>query len=292
MNIDKFKKILEKKEDWFKNNPENGIDWINKKKIFIKSEKQNYDICFKLLSLNEEYIKLFPKISKEAFLAAEAVLEYTKLYDLFPQFHENLEFCKRLITFYYSKFDNNGNRIKPISNEYRPKFYKFIPESVAKNPEFLLELFLFENDNSLKTPESALAYFSELHPDIAEKTIKEYIYKKFLGRFEVPVKNYRETLDVGNPELADKIFSHEFCNSLKKIVGDKTKKEVEDVHNYNVFVLTDKEKLEWINKIEKRYNEQINNINDVDSESIKMKKAKDEKLNKKEQNMSDEHEIE
>ena len=79
---------------------------------------------------------------------------------------------------------------------------------------------------------------------------------------------------------------------MKKIVGDKTKKEVEDVHNYNVFVLTDKEKLEWINKIEKRYNEQINNINDVDSESIKMKKAKDEKLNKKEQNMSDEHEIE
>lgn len=275
MQISKFEKILEKKEEWFKNNPDKAIKWIKKKgvesKLILESK---FHVCAKLLTLNKKYLEIMPEISSNCNSAAEVVKRDIELYDLFPQFHNNLDFCQNLIVeehlSSYSE-DRAGYIYESYSNTYFQNYFKYIPDAVAKNPEFIKRLFRFDCENFNTTTNTAFSYFSKKNPSSAVEGVQDFVKEEFFTE-DISISKMRCTLERYHYEIANQVFSHEFCDELRQMTQARAKKEIEKATQKAEDKDQIQRNIEKLNRIEKDYKKLIKSIDVVDSELIKAEK--------------------
>lgn len=263
---DKIDRFLNRKEEWLRENPDKGIDYLKKKEKLL-SEFTSWDKrTFKLISLNSKYLELFPKISKNYSYAAAAVVANPDLYNLFPQFHENVDFCYRLVIGkkeYASGYDDDFD----VDYEYysRPEFYKFIPETVVKDPKFLQLLLEASFEKGSWSHDDAFSHFSKLYPDFAVTAVQEKLKDT---AWQADFEYYRNKIKEINNDLIKDIFSDKFCNELKKRVIEITLEKVSKINPNSMN--NEKDIVNSMQDLDRLMEWQAKRMNDIDKVDEKL----------------------
>lgn len=269
MKFKQIEKIINKKQDWLKNNPEEGKIWL-KDKILVDFSSllypENVTIISKLLNLNKDYIDLFPNINET--IAANIVINNSQFHDYFPQFHNNVKFYLKIISYY-------DHTSEAVYKKYRSNFFNIVPENIAKDPNFIEQLlwdYIVANDSNAI---NAFHYYCEIYPEDYIKSTQNYIKNNFRKSI---IENTYDTLNKTGVLVKD-VFSKNFCDELRQLAKQKALSDLKKINEkFKNHSISNSQALNCAQNIDDNYKEIKKTINSVDESKIKENQIKEKKL--------------
>ncbi len=272
MKFKKIEKLINKNQDWLKDNPEEGKIWLKNKILSDISSllyPENVTIMSKLLNINKDYIELFPNINGNKTIAASIVVKDSRLIDCFPQYHNDAAFYLKIITYY-------GRNSEEAYTGYRTNYFNIVPEHIAKEPDFIKQLLWNYITNNNTSHGNAFHYYGTMFPK--EYTIGTQNYIKENLRKQV-INNIYSVLNRDN-FLIKEVFSKEFCEELRQVTKQKALSKLKKMEYKFQYILPAHYDnfLANIKEIEDEYKDIKETINNIDESKIKEKQIKEKKF--------------
>lgn len=270
MKFKKIEKMINKKQDWLKNNPEEGKIWLKDKNLVDFSSllyPENVTIISRLLNLNKDYIDLFQNISET--VAANVVVNNSQFHDYFPQFHNNVKFYLKIISYY-------EHASEAVYKKYRSNFFNIVPENIAKNPDFIEQLLWdYTTANDTSNTINAFSYYCAIYPEDYIKSTQNYIKKNF----RKPIINDIYVSLNKIETIVKDVFSKDFCDELRQIAKQKALSDLKKINEkFKNHSISNSQALNCAQNINDNYKEIKKTINSVDESKIKENQIKEKKL--------------
>lgn len=232
IDSDRILSFIRRKKDWVVNRPDKVKKWFKKKNISI--DELPFEMKKRLLNFNKDYFDAMPSIHNDKNFAISIIDGDKEMYDLFTNLHNDCDVCMSLAAT-KTDYENWDDRDITVYQLYfHPENYKFIPETMLKNPDFIRKAIQLQIDNSniqdcmgdyfRKTP---YMYLLEKYPkEMKEKTVE--FFNEQIDKDAITPDDYYVYYEAfsGIPGIEKTVFDDDVLNSFKQRIEKNADKKL------------------------------------------------------------------